>query len=84
MKIYELLEYNGELLKRLCKAGIKADDYKYMDLFADYNRLKQGGEKMTYIVALLSEKYGMSERKVYSVIRHLNSELDSCKSRTVV
>lgn len=84
MKIYELLEYNGELLKRLCKAGIKTSDYKYMDLFADYNRLKQDGEKTTYAVALLSEKYGMSERKVYSVIRHLNSDPDSCKSRAVV
>lgn len=80
MKIYELLQFNKELLKRLCFAGIKPDDYKYADLFADYERLSQEGEKKTYIVAMLADKYGISERKVYSVINHLSQELD-CKCR---
>lgn len=82
MKIYELLQFNKELLKRLCFAGIKPEDYKYADLFADYDRLRQEGEKKTYIVAYLSDKYGISERKVYSVINHLSQELD-CKCRAV-
>lgn len=82
MKIYELLQFNKELLKRLCFAGIKPEDYKYADLFAEYERLSQEGEKKTYIVATLAEQYGISERKVYSVINHLSQELD-CKCRAV-
>lgn len=82
MKIYELLQFHKELLKRLCSAGIKPNDYKYADLFADYDRLSQEGEKKTYIVAYLSDKYDISERKVYSVINHLSQELD-CKCRAV-
>lgn len=81
MKLYELLDFNKELLKRLCSAGIKPEDYKYADLFADYERLNREGEKKTYIVAMLADKYGISERKVYSVINRLRQELDYCKSR---
>lgn len=83
MKLYELLDFNKELLKRLCSAGIKPEDYKYVDLFADYERLNREGEKKTYIVAMLADKYGISERKVYSVINRLSQELDYCKSRAV-
>ena len=50
MKIYELLQFNKEFLKRLCFAGIKPEDYRYADLFADYERLSREGEKKTYIV----------------------------------
>lgn len=82
MKLYELLDFNKELLKRLWFAGIKPEDYRYADLFAEYERLNQEGEKKTYIVAMLADKYGISERKVYSVINHLSQELD-CKSRAV-
>lgn len=83
MKLYELLDFNKELLKRLCSAGIKPEDYKYADLFADYERLNREGEKKTYIVAMLADKYGISERKVYSVIKNLRQELDFCKNRAV-
>lgn len=83
MKIYELLQFNKEFLKRLCFAGIKPEDYRYADLFADYERLSRDGEKKTYIVATLADKYGISERKVYSVISYLSRELDYCKNRAV-
>lgn len=82
MKLYELLDFNKELLKRLCSAGIKLEDYKYADLFADYERLNRKGEKKTYIVATLADEYGISERKVYSVINRLSQELN-CKCRAV-
>lgn len=82
MKIYELLDFNKELLKRLCFAGIKPEDYKYADLFAEYERLNREGEKKTYIVATLAEKYGISERQVYAVIGRLSQELD-CTIRSV-
>lgn len=83
MKLYELLDFNKELLKRLCFAGIKLEDYRYTDLFAEYERMCRGGEKKTYIVATLADKYGTSERKVYSVIKHLNQEFDYRKKHAV-
>uniref|UniRef100_UPI003FF10C43 hypothetical protein n=1 Tax=Bacteroides uniformis TaxID=820 RepID=UPI003FF10C43 len=75
MKIYELLQFNKELLNRLCSAGIKPEDYKYADLFTEYERLNREGEKKTYIVATLADKYRISERQVYAVIGRLSQEL---------
>ena len=65
MKVIEILKLNRELLKFCCDAGIRLDDIRYIDLFNDYNRLLADGEKITYIVAALAEKYGVCERTVY-------------------
>ena len=80
MTIYEILSFNKELHRRLACVGVKTDDFRYVDLFEDYSRMRKAGNKMTYIVAVLSDKYAVSERKVYNVIRHLSEE---CKSGAV-
>ena len=63
MKVIEILNFNRELLKRLQAAGIRLEDARYIDLYADYTRLLDQGEKVSYAVAVLSEKYSVSERK---------------------
>lgn len=74
MKIYEILSFNRELLHRLFVVGIKADHYKYIDLYDEYRRLHEGGGKVTYIVAILADKYGVSERQVYHIISYLGKD----------
>ena len=36
---------------------------------ATISRCARGGEKVTYIVTVLSERYHVSERKVYSLVK---------------
>lgn len=74
MTIYEILSFNRELLRRLCSIGVRPDDCRFVDLYSDYLRMKSAGEKTTYIVAVLAERYGICERKVYDVIRRLSAE----------
>ena len=50
------------------------NDVKYVDIYTEYQRLKNDGEKVSYIVAFLSSRYDVSERTVYSLIKHLGSE----------
>ena len=83
MKIYELVNFNRELLERIHAAGIRPDDYKYADLYAEYQRLVASGEKVTYAVAALSARYGVSERQVYNLLDKFNREITYCKSRAV-
>lgn len=80
MKLYELLDFNKELLKRLEAAGIRLEDARYIDLYADYVHLLAQGEKVSYVVALLSEKYSVCERKVYALVKRFQSE---CKPLAV-
>ena len=74
MKVIEILKLNRELLN-ICRAvGIRMDDVRYIELYNDYNRLQAEGEKITYIVAALSDKYGVCGRTVYDLIRRLKAE----------
>ena len=81
MKVYELLDFNKELLFKIHKAGLKADDFKYVDLYNEFLRLKSNGEKITYIVCCLSDEYKISERLVYSVINKMQQ--DVCTEKTM-
>lgn len=81
MKVYEVLSFNKELLVKLSAMGIRCEDCKYIDLYYEYLSLRASGNKVTYIVATLSEKYRVSERQVYAVIDRLGS---GCKALAVV
>jgi hypothetical protein len=74
MKVIEILNFNRELLKKLQEAGIRLEDARYIDLYSDYMQLLNRGEKVSYVVALLSEKYSISERKVYALVKHFQSD----------
>ena len=80
MKVIEILNFNRELLKRLQAVGIRLEDARYIDLYADYTRLLDHGEKVSYAVAVLSEKYSVSERKVYALVKRFQSD---CKTLAV-
>lgn len=77
MKIYEILSINKEFLYRLSQAGIKPDDYQYVNLFQKYREMLSAGNKTTYIVAALSEKYNISERKIYTIIQRFKQEISA-------
>ena len=49
MKIIEIVKINRELLKNLHTAGVRIEDAKYIDLYADYRRMLANGDKVSYI-----------------------------------
>lgn len=74
MKIYEIIAFNREILDRIDRIGIRPGDHKYLALYDDYQTMKARNEKMTYIVAVLAERYSLSERKVYNIIAHFGKD----------
>lgn len=80
MKIIEVLKFNRELIKKPKIAGIRLEDEEFVDLYTDYTMLLEHGEKVSYIVARLSDKYAVSERKVYMLIKRFQSD---CKPLAV-
>ncbi len=77
MKVIDVLRFSRELLEKIARAGIRLDDIRYIDLFSDYMAMKSQGEKITYIVSILAFRYSISERKVYSLIKHLQNDCNS-------
>ena len=74
MKIIEIVKINRELLKNLHAAGVRMEDTEYINLYTDYHKLKENGEKVSYIVAVLADRYDISERTVYNLIKRFSSE----------
>lgn len=78
MTLFEILNFNRELITRLDSVGFRLRDCRFVPLYADYQRLHALGEKTTYIVALLSDRYDVSERKVYDIIRRFGMDCTPC------
>lgn len=58
----------------LQKFGISLDDGKWVELYHEYKKMKDMDHKMVYIVAFLSEKYEICERKVYKIIKSMERD----------
>ena len=73
MTLFEALKFNREPLEMLIKLGIKQDDIRYIDLYSEFEVMKNRGEKTTYAVLHLANKYSICERKVYDVIKRFGN-----------
>lgn len=74
MKVIEILNLNKELLKNFRQAGIRIEDVEYIELYKEYQSLYNKGEKTTYIVSVLADKYDISERTVYDIIKRFKTD----------
>lgn len=77
MTIFEILKFNRELLNRIRQSGIRLEDTDYINLFADYSKMVDAGDKVSYVVAYLAINYHISERKVYSLIKRFQTDCNS-------
>ena len=69
MTLFEALKFNREPLEMLMRIGGRQNDVRYIDLYDEYRAMKAHGEKMTYIAHYLAEKYSISVRKVYELVK---------------
>ena len=74
MKIYEILSFNADLLKKLYEIGIDVKDYKSYEIYGEYLKMRSNGYKVSYIVAVLSERFNICNRKVYKIISKMEKD----------
>lgn len=71
MTHYEILSFHAEVFAKLEVAGVQTSDFNYLPLYEDYICLLSQGNKVSYVVSLLSERYGVCERTIYAVIKRM-------------
>mgnify|MGYP001122881044 CR=1 FL=1 len=74
MTVYEALKLYGAVIEKLEKAGVRLCDHKYLALFEDFRQAEQRGDNIGCAVTCLAERYGVSERTVYDVVRQMQSD----------
>ena len=78
MKVVEIIRLSKNILEALQNSCIKINDIRYLQMYDEYVSLINERHKKSYVVALLSDKYKVSERQVYYVIQKFSKE---CKIR---
>lgn len=68
MTMYEILKLNKGLFEFMIDKDVQPADVRYLRLYSDYLQMEEEYKK-TYIVALLMDKYSVSEATVYRVLR---------------
>ena len=75
MTTYELLRVNQGLIETLKSAKVRIDDVRYIDLYADIKSMTDAGDKKTYAVAVAADRYNVSERLVYDIVKRFDAPL---------
>ena len=73
MTLYDALTISGHTLAAIRELGYKAGDARYMPMFRDYLEMVARGDKITYAVAIVANRYGISERTVYNVVKRFSA-----------
>lgn len=74
MKVFEAIKLTESILIALRNANVGTGDVEYIRLFEEFRALQGDGLKVSYCVAFLAEKYHISVRKVYDLIKKFKSE----------
>lgn len=77
MKAVEFLKLTREILKLMSALELKRDDYKNIELYEEYMKMRGEGNKVDYILAHLSIRYNLSESTIKRVIKRLSKEAKS-------
>lgn len=76
MTVFDILNLYQTPFRWMLKSGIHIEDVNYIDLYKDYSRMIAHGDKVTYVVAVLADKYQVSERKVYTLLKRLSHDCE--------
>lgn len=75
MKAYEILLLAKPIVEKLVLSDINPKDVKYLEVFHEYNRLKNEGHKVRWIAAYLSDEYDISEPNIFKIIKRLEKDI---------
>lgn len=68
MEVIELVKSFSGTLKLMSKSGIRVSDFSHINLFDEYVSMRKAGYKVSYIEAVLSERYKISTRSISRIV----------------
>lgn len=75
MTNYELLTMNRSMVEVLLANHININDVQNLQIFEQFMEMKQQGHKVSYITVFLADKYGMTDRGIYNIIKRLSRQV---------
>ena len=72
MKVIEILKLSESLLKAMSSFDLRQNDWKYIAMYEEYRSLRDRGIKYAYVLAELSDKYGISESTLKRIVKRFS------------
>lgn len=72
MTAYEILKMNESLLQTLSNNGVNVNDVNYLGVYEEFIQMKQQGLKVRYIAITLAEKYNLTDRAIFKIVKRLS------------
>ena len=69
------MKINRKSLELMSDLDLKINDCRYLNLYDDYISMRSRGEKISYIIAHLAERYQTSESSVKRLVKRMSEEV---------
>jgi Mn-dependent DtxR family transcriptional regulator len=76
MEALDFLRLVEKMLKKMSDCDLRIDDYKHIEMYEEYARMRQNGEKVDYILRFLSDKHKLSESTIKRIVRRLSKKVN--------
>lgn len=76
MTQYELIKTNETVLKAMIRYKIGVLEVNNLMVYEEYRARKARKEKIGYIMCSLKEKYNISERSIYGIVKRMGKKIE--------
>ncbi|MCM1223243.1 MAG: hypothetical protein NC548_53205 [Lachnospiraceae bacterium] len=66
---------NRSMVEVLLANHININDVQNLQIFEQFMEMKQQGHKVSYITVFLADKYEMTDRGIYKIIKRLSRQV---------
>lgn len=75
MTNYELLIMNRSMVEVLLKNHVNINDVQNLQIYEQFVEMKKQGHKVSYITVFLADKYSMTDRGIYKIVKRLGRQV---------
>ena len=76
MKAIDILSLAEGIITTLDRNDIKTADVRYVQMYRDWQRMREEGHKWDWIMYWLGKEYDLSETSVWRILKRLDREIE--------
>ena len=76
MKAIDILSLAEGIITTLDRNDIKTADVRYVQMYRDWQRMREEGHKWDWIMYWLGKEYELSEASVWRILKRMDKEIE--------
>lgn len=76
MKAIDILSLAEGIITTLDRNDIKTADVRYVQMYRDWQRMREEGHKWDWIMYWLGKEYDLSEASVWRILKRMDKDIE--------